>query len=179
MKTIIVVGLGNPGSRYGGTRHNIGFEVLDLFVKENGFPSFSSAKKLKSEVSEGIINEKKVVLIKPTTFMNLSGLAVKKVITEFNNSQLIVVHDDIDIALGKAKVSENRGPGGHKGVTSVIEEIGTKDFIRIRIGILPKKKINSVETFVLKSPPKDQKIKLQKAMKIAVSEIEKLIYSAL
>ena len=176
-EAIIIAGLGNPGSKYDGTRHNAGFEVLDLFAKENDFPPFSSPKRSKFEVSKGAVNERKIFLIKPLTFMNLSGFAIKEAIAKLGlkSHRLMIIHDDIDIPIGKVKVSKNRGPGGHKGVVSIIKELGTKDFVRIRIGILPERKPDQVDTFVLKRPPEDQRAKLQEAMKIAISEIEKEI----
>ena len=90
--------------------------------------------------------------------MNLSGIAVKKVVSNFKtaNSRLIVVHDDIDIPLGDVKISQNRGSAGHKGVASIIKELGDKDFCRVRIGILPEKKPSTVNLFVLKNPTPDE-----------------------
>ena len=180
MKTsdqIIIVGLGNPGSKYDGTRHNAGFEVLDLFAKGNEFPPFSSPAKLRFEVSEEMIDGQRVILVKPLTFMNLSGWGIKEAIAKLGlkSYRLVVVHDDIDIPIGKVKVSKNRGPGGHKGVVSVIKELGTKDFTRIRVGILPERKPNLVDIFVLRKPPKDQQVKLQESMKTAISEIRREI----
>ncbi len=174
---VIVIGLGNPGSKYENTRHNAGFTALDLFAKENGFPLFSAPKKLRSEISEGSLNGQKIVLVKPMTFMNLSGIAVKEAIMKYGlkNYRLIVVHDDIDIPLGKTKVSKNRGPGGHNGVLSIIKEMGTKDFTRIRIGILPEKKPFLVNVFVLRKPPEEQREGFRESIRLAVSEIKKEI----
>ena len=186
-KTIIVVGLGNPGSKYEKTRHNAGFRVIELFRKKNGYPTFSFSKKLQSEISEMIINEIKVVLVKPLTFMNLSGVAVKKILelsgvklcSATKQSQilvnLVILHDDIDIPLGSVKLSSNRGSGGHKGVASIIKELGTKDFKRIRIGILPEKKPKIVDAFVLEKFLKDEKIPFAQSLKNAVAEIEKMV----
>jgi len=157
---ILIVGLGNPGTKYQKTRHNVGFLVLDAFAKEHGFTEFSLSKKHASLVSEGILNETKALLAKPQTFMNNSGKAVRSLLPKSrlgalkrdlgNIQNLIVVHDDIDIPLGKVKIATNRGSAGHKGVDSIIQALGTKNFIRVRIGIQPEKgKPKNVDAFVL------------------------------
>ncbi len=163
--TSLIIGLGNPGIGYQKTRHNAGFIALDEFQKEYGFPDFKLSKKHSSLISEGILNSRlrqgfggqavKVVLAKPQTFMNNSGKAVASLARlSFKLSrakELIVIHDDIDIPLGKVKVSKGSGSAGHKGVNSIIQSLGTKDFTRIRIGIQPLGgKPNDVENFVLK-----------------------------
>ena len=146
---IIIVGLGNPGRKYRNTRHNIGFQVVDEFARENKFPEFKLSKKFNSLISE----KNNIVLAKPQTFMNESGKAVKKM-----TGELIVVHDDIDLPLGKVRISKARGAAGHKGVESIIKEIGTKDFTRFRIGISPKTgKPKNVEKFVLQKFTKQEK----------------------
>jgi len=116
---ILIVGLGNPGKKYAKTRHNIGFRVVD---------------ELKS------LNLKRVILVKPKTFMNLSGKAVKSLMTKYKVPplNLWVIHDDIDLPLGKIRISVGRGAAGHKGVESIIKELKTKNFVRFRIGIQPK-----------------------------------------
>lgn len=137
---ILIVGLGNPGEKYNNTRHNIGFRIVDALAKENNFPEFKLSKKYNSLISENVVDDKKIMLVKPQTFMNNSGKATKSIIDylslTFDN--LLVVHDDIDIEVGEIKISENSRSAGHKGVQSVIDEIGTKDFARVRVGIKPK-----------------------------------------
>jgi PTH1 family peptidyl-tRNA hydrolase len=136
---ILIVGLGNPGEKYNNTRHNIGFRIVDALAKENNFPEFKLSKKYNSLISENVVDDKKIMLVKPQTFMNNSGKATKSIIDylslTFDN--LLVVHDDIDIEVGEIKISENSRSAGHKGVQSVIDEIGTKDFARVRVGIKP------------------------------------------
>jgi len=142
----LIVGLGNPGKKYEKTRHNVGFLVLDALAKEHGLPEFTPSKKHSSLISEGILHETKALLAKPQTFMNNSGKAVRS-LPKWN---LVVMHDDIDIPLGEVRVSENRGAAGHKGVESIIQTLGTKNFTRIRIGIQPARgKPNDVDAFVL------------------------------
>ncbi len=137
----LIVGLGNPDKKYKLTRHNLGFRVLDRFSKENCFSEFTPSKKFKSLTSERVLNKEKVVLIKPQTYMNESGKAVKALRTQYKLSakNIWVIHDDIDLDFKKIKIVQKRGSGGHKGVLSIINEIKTKDFVRFRLGIKPKK----------------------------------------
>lgn len=138
---IIIFGLGNPSRKFYKTRHNVGFQVVDKFKRENEFSNWRGRKKdFKALISEGKINNKKIILAKPQTFMNDSGKAVK-LLTNFykiTRPGLVVIHDDIDLLLGKIKISKGRGSAGHKGVQSIINEIGAKDFIRFRVGIRPE-----------------------------------------
>jgi PTH1 family peptidyl-tRNA hydrolase len=137
---ILIVGLGNPGPKFEKTRHNMGFRVVDEFAKENNYLGFEFSKKFKAEINEKEINGKKIILAKPQTFMNKSGKAVKIISRSYKleANHLIVVHDDIDLDFGKIKIVENRSAAGHNGIQSIINELGTKNFVRIRIGIKPR-----------------------------------------
>ncbi|MEK7664804.1 MAG: aminoacyl-tRNA hydrolase [Patescibacteria group bacterium] len=137
---IIIIGLGNPGEKFKNTRHNAGFMVLDSFAKENDFPEFKIQKKYNALVSENIINEQKILLAKPQTFMNESGKTAKKILknNKSETDNLIVVHDDIDLPVGKIKIVKERGSAGHKGVESIIKNIGNNGLIRFRLGINQK-----------------------------------------
>ena len=147
----LIIGLGNPGKEHENTPHNAGFMVVDELARIHGFSPFTLSKKHSSLISEGVLSQVKVVLAKPQTFMNNSGKAVQSLLSK-TKSDLVVIHDDIDILLGKIKVSKSSGSAGHKGVDSIIQSLGTKDFTRIRIGIQPAKgKPEDVENFVLKS----------------------------
>lgn len=164
----LIVGLGNPGEKYKNTRHNIGFRILDEFRKENNFPSFTLSKKLNSLISEKELEGKKVLLAKPQTFMNNSGQAVKTLLIfyKIKRATLIVIHDDIDILLGKIKIIKNRGSAGHKGVESIIEELKTKNFTRMRVGIQPKEgKPKNPEKFVLQNFTNKEKKVIKEAFK--------------
>ncbi len=163
---IIIIGLGNPGEKFKETRHNIGFEVLDKIKEKNDFPDFSFSKKFNAQISKGILDQEKTILAKPETFMNSSGESVKALSQYYKKAKLIIVHDDIDIVLGEIKESNNSGSAGHKGVQSIIDTIRTKDFKRIRIGILPKKgKPKEIERFVLKRFTKKEKQIIKKTIK--------------
>ena len=155
----IIIGLGNPGKKFEGTRHNVGFMAIDLFAEKNTFSEFKLQKKSNALISERIVNSEKIILAKPQTFMNDSGKAVK----ELKTKDIIVVHDDIDLSLGKIRISKKRGSAGHKGVDSIIKELKTNDFWRIRIGIQQKKKPENVEKFVLQKFEKETDI--EKAVK--------------
>lgn len=185
---ILIIGLGNPGKKYIRTRHSLGFRVVDKFAKENKFPRFKFSKKFNSLISKGRFDKKKIILVKPQTFMNNTGKAVKFLYNFYKNKTtspgLVVIHDDIDLILGKIRIVKNRGAAGHKGVQSIIDELETKNFIRFRIGISPKSYIlspKSLDAFVLqKFNKKEEKIlkevikKTCQAIEIAVTEgIEK------
>jgi PTH1 family peptidyl-tRNA hydrolase len=128
---IIVIGLGNPGAQYEHNRHNIGFRILDSYAEKGGlsFKEKASSHALLAE-SEGML------LAKPTTFMNLSGKTAAALLG-YTPGDLVVLHDDIDIELGKVKCSFERGAGGHNGVQSIIDALGHKKFFRIRVGVRP------------------------------------------
>lgn len=152
---MIIIGLGNPGAEYEGTRHNAGREAVQRFAKKFEFDDFELDKKAQALVSTGKVVTKQgkgsATLVLPETFMNLSGKSAAKLVKgpkKVKNAQgkamkafpdLVVVHDDLDIPLGKAKVSWDKSAGGHKGVDSIIKALGTQAFFRIRIGITPAK----------------------------------------
>lgn len=139
MATFTLVGLGNPGEEYEGTRHNAGRIVLEYVAKKNGFSDFVMNGKLNAREAKGEIAGKKVVALEPETYMNKSGATLKladkgaKDIEE----RLIVIYDDMDLPLGTFKLSYNRSSGGHRGLESVIKALKTEKFARIRIGICP------------------------------------------
>ena len=130
-----IVGLGNPGEKYQNSRHNAGWIVLEDFVASTGLPALYDSSKYSGRVSEGVVDGEEVSVLLPDTYMNKSGSAVKKLVPKDAVSQLVVVYDDIDLPVGEIKVSFGKGAGGHNGVQSVIDAMGSKDFIRIRIGI--------------------------------------------
>lgn len=133
-----IVGLGNPGEKYQNTRHNVGWLVLDAWLAQVGLPTMYDSAKVSGRVTEGFLHNEEVTVLYPNTFMNQSGKAVQKLVPRGAVSQLIVVYDDIDIPLGEIKVSVGRGAGGHNGVRSIIDSVGSKDFVRIRVGICPR-----------------------------------------
>ncbi len=180
-----VVGLGNPGEEYENTRHNTGRMAVEAFCGAFGLPDFEKDKKANSLKIDGKIGKNKVMCLLPETFMNKSGNAIKKIITSKKKAEkLVVVHDDIDIALGKFKMSFGKGHGGHNGVKSIMRAVGTKEFFRIRVGICPTtpggklkkpKGGEKVLDFLMgKFKPAEIKI-LKKVFKEANQEIEDIV----
>src|SRR3989338_3860369 len=138
-----IIGLGNPGETYRGTRHSVGRATVEHFSKKNGFPELKFDKEINALIAEGKIEKQGVTLLLPETFMNKSGETIKKLHATYYKlqaEQLIVIHDDLDLPLGVMKISFNRGSGGHSGVESIARALKTREFIRVRIGISPKKK---------------------------------------
>lgn len=163
----IVIGLGNPGAEYANTRHNTG-KITLAYIEENISPKLSKAVKF----------------LHQDTFMNKTGPAVAKAMAGKSSEKLIVIYDDIDLPLGTMRLSYNRGSGGHKGLESIIRAIKTKEFIRIRIGIVPTtptgklkkpKTENEVEKFILSNFKSAELSELKKTMKRALKAVETLI----
>jgi len=131
----LVVGLGNPGSRYEKTRHNAGFLVVDLLAERWGVPSFRS--KFGALVGEARVSGDRAILCKPQSFMNCSGQAVMPCAHYYGigPAEIVVVHDDMDLEFGRVKVKVGGGHGGHNGLKSLFQHLGTQDFVRVRVGI--------------------------------------------
>ena len=143
----LIVGLGNPGERYQKSRHNVGFILLDKFAADNNL-NWRKVERFNSEVAD----YSNGLLIKPQTFMNNSGDAVSKLVNFYKISlnDLIIIHDDVDLPLGVIKKQKGKNSAGHHGVENIIEELGTKDFWRIRVGIgKPEDKNIPVDEWVL------------------------------
>ena len=134
--SIVIVGLGNPGKEYEKTRHNAGRSAVELVAKQEGFDGFVFNKTSRALISSGSISGQKVTFVLPETMMNLSGKAVSAFVKSPKAAtNLLVMHDDLDLPLGTVKLVFGRGSGGHKGVESIMRALKTKEFARIRIGI--------------------------------------------
>lgn len=131
----LVVGLGNPGSQYEDTRHNIGFKVIDNIAKEYNIEI--NRQKFKGIYGEGFIENEKVILLKPTTYMNLSGESIREVIDfyKLSNEEVIVIYDDISLNVGRLRIRDKGSAGGHNGIKSIIAHLGTDVFPRIKVGV--------------------------------------------
>lgn len=172
---ILIIGLGNPGKKFKETRHNIGFVVLDNFSKKNSFLSWKRSKKANCLYSKGLIANKEIELIKPLIYMNNSGKTVKYASKKHNvnTENIFAVHDDIDLPLGKIRISKGKGAAGHKGVESIIRELKTKDFVRFRVGIQPKNgKPENPEKFVLQKSKEEEKKIVKEVVQKTVEAIE-------
>lgn len=139
-KTLLIVGLGNVGAEYDGTRHNIGFACIDEFARKNEFPAWVNKTDMKCMTTSMMIGDTKVYLCKPTTFMNLSGEAVQAIahFYKIELAHIIVVHDEIDIDFGQVRLRMGGSGAGHNGIKSVTKHM-TENYGRVRIGIGPKK----------------------------------------
>lgn len=170
--TILIVGLGNIGEQYDSTRHNIGFDCIDEFARQQGFPAWQKKSDLKCHLSKQNIGQTHVILIKPTTYMNESGQAVQAVAKYFKiaNSSIIVMHDDLDINFGQIKTKVGGGSAGNNGIKSLIQHLG-EDFGRIRIGVKNEllEKMDSAD-FVLAKFNKTEMLEMPK-LKREVSAI--------
>lgn len=150
----LIVGLGNPGKEFENTRHNIGFSLLDLIAKNKGF-NFES-EKFNAKYADINVEGERVIFIKPLSYMNLSGLVVKKYMNYFKieNEDLLVIQDDLDMVLGKIKFVYNSSSGGHNGIKNIEEEISTREYLRLKIGISNNKNIDTKD-YVLSKFSKD------------------------
>ncbi len=133
----LFVGLGNPGTKYENTRHNVGFMFVEQFSHVCEASSFQTKSKFDADIAECTLDDEKVLFVKPQTFMNQSGIAVRKVMDFYNLSQqdITIAHDDLDITFGEFKIQNGKGPREHNGLISIEEHLGSADFNRIRIGI--------------------------------------------
>ena len=184
-KKILIVGLGNPEERYSGTRHNLGFEILDKLVRKLNLVDWEKVDKFKSE----IIKTPQLLLAKPQTFMNKSGIAVNLIANYYKASSesIVVIHDELDLPLGKIKVRLGGAAAGHHGVESIISALGTDQFIRVRLGIgnlktqsAEKKAIHvSAEKFVLEPFLHSEKPQVKHMQKLALKALEILLEKGL
>lgn len=166
----LIVGLGNPGNQYEHTRHNMGFDVLDMFANSLGIDI--DKKDFKSLYIKTKYLGEDLFLVKPQTYMNLSGDSVSLFVNYFkiNLKDIIVVHDDMDIPVGQIKLKKNGSSAGHNGLKSIINSLNSEDFKRIKVGI-GKPLINSID-FVLSKPTKDESLQIENAKKQAVDAIK-------
>ena len=174
----LIVGLGNPGEKYKNTRHNIGFLVVEEIL--NRFEI------IKKEYSNFFLSERffinkekrvKAYLMQPLTFMNNSGIAVKNFFDNYNSVELIVVHDDIDLKTGKIRVKKKSGHGGHNGIKSIINEIKSNDFYRVKIGIGRPENKEDIPQYVLSDFSKKELPIIQKSIKKSLEIILDLMFN--
>jgi PTH1 family peptidyl-tRNA hydrolase len=189
----IIIGLGNPEKEYAGTRHNAGFFFADKIKTEWNFPEFEMNKKLNSEISEFIPSasagsgqverSQKIMLAKPQTFMNLSGEAAKSILDFYKMTpdDIIVIHDDLDIEIGKYRVATDSSSAGHNGVENIIEKLGTQKFKRIRIGIGQEQIDGAVvckidaHNYVLQKFSSEELEKIESLSPTILEELQKLL----
>jgi PTH1 family peptidyl-tRNA hydrolase len=171
---LLIVGLGNPGARYAGTRHNVGFETVDLLARRH---SASFARKFRGQYAVVQLSGEGVVLLKPMTFMNDSGESVAAAARWFKlePARVLVIHDDMDLALGKLRLRPRGSSGGHRGVESVIRHLGTTEFPRLKIGIgRPPAGMDPVEYVLSRFTPEERAI-IDQTIARAADAIEFLV----
>ncbi|WP_141503719.1 aminoacyl-tRNA hydrolase [Paenibacillus luteus] len=167
-----IVGLGNPGTAYQGTRHNVGFMVIDELAKRWGISVTQS--KCKALIGEGNVQGTKVILIKPMTYMNLSGESVRSFMDYFKADleDGVIVYDDLDTEIGKLRLRYQGSAGGHNGIKSLIQHLGTQTFDRVRMGVSRPQPGMNIADYVLSSFPKSEKDKLETMIADACDAIE-------
>lgn len=169
----LIIGLGNPGKKYYITRHNIGFLLIDTLQKTFSFPDFQSKPRFHSELTENFIGLHRVILIKPQTFMNLSGEAVSSILSFYKipPKNILVLHDDIDLPWGTFKYTMSSRSAGNRGVQNIIDKLGTQKFPRLRIGVGPRPKHLPTESFVLSPFSKEEVSELSSLLTTLVQKI--------
>ena len=169
----LIVGLGNIGTDYADTRHNAGFWFVDELAYRHK-AVFREEKKFFCDIAKVMINRREIRLIKPTTFMNLSGQAVAAVAHFYrvHPDEILVVHDELDLPCGSLKIKQGGGNNGHNGLKDIQAKLGTPNFWRLRLGIDRASDKNQVVSYVLKKPTAEQQVKIDESIVRALDEIE-------
>ncbi len=171
----LIVGLGNPESNYAQTRHNMGFHVINELAKQYGIDI--ARKKFRSEYENAIIEGQKVILVKPQTFMNVSGEAVIEFVNfyKIELDKIIIIYDDMDIEPGKIRIRKSGSPGSHNGMKSVVHFLNSENFPRIRVGIGKPKEDENVIEYVIGSIPEEEKKDLETGVNLAKEAVVELL----
>jgi PTH1 family peptidyl-tRNA hydrolase len=171
----LIVGLGNPGRAYANNRHNIGFICLNHFARAHAVKF--DRKQSRARTGTGRVAGNEVVLAKPQTYVNLSGESVSRLVKRFNISldDLIIIHDDLDLPLGKIRLSRGSSSGGHKGIESIITELGSQDFIRLRVGIGRPEKAEASEEEIIAYVLSDFTAEQKQAIAQAIPKVTEAI----
>ncbi len=175
----VIVGLGNPGQRYADTRHNAGFQVLDRLAESLSLNL--SSRESKCLWGHGRLHDDLIFLLKPTTYMNRSGMAVEEFLIERNipGDQILVIHDDVDLPVGRLRIARKGGAGGHRGVSSIIEHLKHSSFPRVKVGVGRPRFGESMEDFVLGLPYPDQVEPYAQSLSVAVEAIRTILESGM
>lgn len=175
--TYVIAGLGNPGKEYEDTRHNMGYKAIDVLSSNENIEIRKN--KFHSLIGQGRIAGKKAILVKPETYMNRSGIAVRESAMYFNvpSQNLIVIYDDIDLPAGSIRIRKSGGAGTHNGMKSVVGQLGTKDFVRIRIGVGAAEAGEDLVDRVIGKVPKAEQELLQKAAAEAADAVVDILTS--
>lgn len=172
----LIVGLGNPGRQYEATRHNMGFDTVDCLIEKHNVPQ--SGVKFNAMYGKGIIGGDKAILMKPLSFMNLSGGPVRDMVNFFKidpEKELIVISDDIDLEPGQLRIRKQGSAGGHNGLKDIIQKLGTQNFVRIKIGVGAKPQGWDLADHVLSRFPDSERKLVDEAIREAADAVEKII----
>lgn len=172
----IIVGLGNPGKQYEHTRHNVGFDTIDVLAER--YHISVDAKKHKALYGKGLIEGNKVILAKPQTYMNLSGESVRELIDFYKideTEELIVIYDDISLDPGQLRLRAKGSAGGHNGIKNIIAHLGGQEFKRVKVGVGEKPKGYDLADYVLSRFPKEERKKVDAALERAADAAVKII----
>jgi peptidyl-tRNA hydrolase, PTH1 family len=172
----LIVGLGNPGEQYQFTPHNMGFLAIDLIAQQAKVEVRN--RQCRALTARAVIGSEQVLLAKPETFMNLSGLAVRELITEYEvrpEFDLIVIQDELDFSLGTVRIHARRNSAGHNGIESIIGALGTKDFLRVRVGVAPDHKLQDGQSYLLGPFRKAQMNAVDEALSKAVEAVNAIL----
>lgn len=175
----LIVGLGNPESEYSMTRHNMGFDVVNILSNDLGIEINKTG--FKSIYGIGNIGEEKVILVKPQTYMNLSGEAIIEIknFYKIDSRNIIVIYDDIDLEIGEIRIRKQGSPGTHNGMKSVVQSLATEDFPRVRVGIGKPDNDHDLINYVIGKIPKDEKDILEKSIKLAAEATVEIVKSGI
>ncbi|RLA33579.1 MAG: aminoacyl-tRNA hydrolase [Gammaproteobacteria bacterium] len=173
---LLVVGLGNPGNGYAETRHNVGFWFVDRLA-ESGDARFRSESRFHGEIAELTVDGERLRLLKPATFMNLSGQAVAAMARFYRvpAESILVVHDDLDLPAGEVRVKVGGGHGGHNGLRDIVSRLGSRDFVRLRFGIGHPGHREGVTGHVLSRPAADERAAMHDALDSALAELPQFV----
>lgn len=172
----IIVGLGNPTKQYEGTKHNIGFDTIDYLVEEYQVPQAGVSHK--AMYGKGVIAGQKVILAKPLTYMNLSGESVRALVDYYKidpEQELIIIYDDISLEPGQIRIRKKGSAGGHNGIKSIIQHLGSDSFLRIKVGVGEKPKNWDLADYVLSPFSKEERIEVDTAIEHAAKAVELMV----
>lgn len=172
----IIAGLGNPTTKYAGTRHNVGFDVIDQIAEEYNISVES--RKGRAFVGTGIIAGQKVLLVKPQTYMNLSGESIRELVDFYKidvESELLVIYDDVSLDVGQLRIRKKGSAGGHNGIKSIISHLGTNVFLRIKVGVGEKPAQYDLADYVLGHFSKEDRQLMEEGYRKAVHAVELLV----
>ena len=172
----IIAGLGNPTKQYEGTRHNVGFEVIDALARKYNIDV--DTKKHRAYIGKGMIEGQKVILAKPQTYMNLSGESVRSLLDYYKvdeEQELLVIYDDISLGVGQIRIRAKGSAGGHNGIKNIIAHLGTQVFPRIKVGVGEKPKKYDLADYVLSHFTKAERKEMEEGYQKAIQAVEKIL----